>query len=299
MKGQGDMTGKEWNASTFPLYGCLTGIELPTDLFRVAPGISLRRAYVDTFGATMIAFGPPLTPKSPHPGPWAAVRGGFTFEGRVQVEITDKSSCEGLVPFVAIWLIAALLRLRVTTPIRVAVIGNMPFEQMAANVSEGQAVAFENALQQIGTFTANRIEVAERELSVLADTFPVAAKLYHDERFFRALSIYDQARWTPTPEMATVLVWTAIEILFDLESEREKTKAIARALSNYVSETAAETSRTYNVIKSLYYSRGRAIHAGLTISSGDVIQSFRLASTAFQRVLFEGELPKSARETLH
>jgi len=39
--------------------------------------------------------------------------------------------------------------------------------------------------------------------------------------------------WAVTPEMTTTLVWTAIEILFDLRVEREKTKAISRALSTY------------------------------------------------------------------
>ena len=71
------MSEKAWDTSTPPIYGCLTGIELPNDRVEILPGIALRRVYVDTFGATMMAFAPPPTPKSHHPGPWAAVRGGL------------------------------------------------------------------------------------------------------------------------------------------------------------------------------------------------------------------------------
>src|SRR5208282_5031831 len=112
------MIKEPWNPSKTPIYGCLTGIELPNDSVNILPGIALKRVYVDTFGTTTMAFAPPPTSKSPHPAPWAAVRGGFSFEGRVQVELTDISACDGLTPSVAVWLVAALLRLRISTPIR-------------------------------------------------------------------------------------------------------------------------------------------------------------------------------------
>ena len=293
------MTEKAWDTSTPPIHGCLTGIELPRDRVEILPGIALRRVYVDTFGATMMAFAPPPTPKSHHPAPWAAVRGGFTFESRVEVELTDMNACDGLTPSVAVWLVAAVLRLRIPTPIRLAVIGNMPFDRMGERWQEVQAVAFESAPHQIGTFTALRIEATEDQLSWLRDMLPVAARLYHDERFFRAFSVYDQAQWTPTPEMGTVLVWTAIEILFDLASEREKTKAICRALSEYIGANESDRDHAYQVIQNLYYKRGQTVHAGRGMASQDVIQSFRLASSAFQRVLIEGKLPPPRRETIH
>jgi hypothetical protein len=175
----------------------------------------------------------------------------------------------------------------------------MPFDTMGEHWQEVQAVAFESAPHQIGIFTAMRIEVTNDELSWLRDMFPVAARLYHDERFFRAFSVYDQAQWTPTPEMATVLVWTAIEILFDLAGEREKTKAICRTLSDYVGVDQFDRDRAYQVIQYLYYTRGQTVHAGRCTPSQDVIQSFRLASVAFQRVLINGRLPLFRGEPAH
>jgi len=288
-----------WDTSKPPIYGCLTGIELPNARVEILPGIKLKRIYVDTIGTTMLAFAPPPTPKSPHPAPWAAVSGGLSFESRAEVELTNMNACDGLSPSVAVWLVAAVLRLRITTPIRLAVIGNMPVDMMGERSKEVQAIAFESAPNQFGLFTAERTEVTEDELSWLRDMLPVAARLYHDERFYRAFSVYDQAQWTPTPEMGTMLVWAAIEILFDLSGEREKTKAICRALSDCVGTDSSDRDRAYPVIRDLYYKRGQAVHAGRSMSSQDVIQSFRLANVAFQNVLIEGRLPISPRETVH
>ncbi|MBI4967609.1 MAG: hypothetical protein HZC25_05765 [Rhodospirillales bacterium] len=288
-----------WNATEPPIYGCLTGIELPEERVDLLSGITLRRIYVDTFGTTMMAFAPPPMPKSHHPGPWAAVRGGFMFEGRVEVALTDKSACDGLTPSVAVWLIAALLRLRVPSPIRLAVIGNMPFDTNGLPVTQMDAVAFESTPHQIGAFTEVRTVIGKEEFEWLRDLLPIATRLYHDERFFRAFSIFDQARWTPTQEMAAVLVWTAIEILFDLSSEREKTKAICNALSGYVGVDKADRDRAYQVINNLYFKRGQTVHAGRSMGPQDVIQSFRFASVAFQRVLIDGRLPPQQNVTVH
>jgi hypothetical protein len=177
---------EQWDVSRLPIYGCLTGIELPEERVAILPGVALRRVYVDTIGATMMAFAPPPTPKSPHPAPWAAVRGGFTFEGRTEVELTNTAMCDGLTPSVTCWLIAALLRLRVPTPIRLALIGNMPFDQMGRHWQTAQAIAFESAPNQRGVFSEARAEASADEISWLSDMLPVAARLYHDERFFRA-----------------------------------------------------------------------------------------------------------------
>jgi hypothetical protein len=288
-----------WDRSELPIYGCLTGVELRDESVAILPGITLRRVYVDTFGATMMAFAAPAASNSPHPAPWEAVRGSFTFEGRVQIEVTDAGLLDGLTPAVAVWLVAAVLRLRIPAPIRLAVIRNAPFDPEAASRREIESIAFETAPHQIGIFKAKRSELTQEELAFLREMLPVAARLYHDERFFRAFSVYDQAQWVPTPEIGTVLVWTSMEILFDLTAEREKTKAICKALSDYVAEDRSDRDRAYQVVQDLYQKRGQTVHAGRSMMPQDVAQSFRLASVAFQRTLIDGRLPLPRRDTVH
>jgi hypothetical protein len=277
-----------------PLYGCLTGIELPIDRLEVIPGIVLRRVFVDMFGASMLAFAPPPARSSPHPAPWVAVRGGYTFESRVEVAISDVSSLGGLSATVLAWLLAAVLRLQIETPVRMAVLGGMPFDEMGERWKEASPVAFEQAAQQIGAFRDHRVEATPDDLRWLSEMLPVAAHLYHDERFSRAISIYDQSQWSPTLEMGAVLVWSALETLFDLGGEREKTKAISRAVSDYVGADRPDRDRAYQVVQNLYAKRGRVVHVGRTMDPKDAIQSYQFAKVAFRRVLIDGVLPASA-----
>jgi hypothetical protein len=280
-------------AQRLPLYGCLTGIELPFNVFEVARGITLRRAFIDTFGAQLMAFAPPLAPNKPHPPPWAAFRGGFMFKSRVEVSISDTDGFNDLPPSLIAWLVAALLRLQVYSPVRLSVLGNMPLSKIGENSREGVAVAFEAAPNQIGIYKSQESKVTPDDLAWLKELLPVAARLYDDERFARAFSVYEQAQWSPTIEMSAVLVWTAIEALFDLGAERDKTRAICKALSDYVSTSRADRDRAYQVIQDLYKKRGRVVHVGRSVDPSDFMQSLQLARVAFRRVLIDGELPMS------
>lgn len=284
--------GNTWTISKLPLYGALTGIELSGDTFEVTRGIVLRRVYVDVFGAPMMAFGPPSSPNSHHPAPWVAVRGGFGFSCRVEVAITDLSEFETLSPSTVAWLIAAVLRLQLCSPVRMAVLGNMPFDQMGAGASNDvTALSFEGAPHQICLRAAGEDKRSAEDLDWLRSSLPVAAHLYHDERFLRAFSVYEHAQWSPTLEMAVVLIWSAMEIFFDLGRNREKTKAISSALAGFVGDDGPDKDHAYQAVRDLYQKRGRVVHAGQTIDPASAAQTIRLARATFRKALLDRRLP--------
>jgi hypothetical protein len=156
---------------------------------------------------------------------------------------------------------------------------------------------FERAPQQMPASQISMAEATAEDLHWLTESLAVAARLYHDERFFRAISVYDQAQWSPTPEMGSVLVWTALETLFDLGGERDKTKAISRAVSEYVGADRSDRDRAYQVIQDLYAKRSRVIHVGRTMEPKDVMQSYRFAKVAFRKVIIDGVLPVSPQQS--
>ena len=93
-----------------------------------------------------------------------------------------------------------------------AVVAGTSFAMMK-ETRELWPVAFESATHQIGPYRTDSAVAGDEDLLWLRRALPVAARLYHEERFYRAFSVYDQAQWSPTLEMGTVLVWTAIEAL--------------------------------------------------------------------------------------
>jgi len=255
------LTAKQsFNRDQTSLYGCLTGFELPNKSYQLSLDLELFQTHVDMFAAPMIAFGPPVSPGTHHPGPWVAVRGGFSFESRVELCVRENGRFDGFTTSLTAWLVAALCRLKIDAPVRLAALGNMSFNAMRHNEKEAIATAFEGANNHHGLFKGTRIQASVDDLEFIRDLLPTAARLYHEDRFFRAFSVYDEASWCPTVELSTVLIWTAIETLFDLGSAQHKAKAIAQALSGFVSSSRSERDRSYNIIRDLYQKRGSVVH---------------------------------------
>jgi hypothetical protein len=214
-----------------------------------------------------------------------------SFQARVELAIENLAAFEGFAPSQAMWLIATLLRLRIEAPVRVTAVANVPFATLKERTNIWP-LSFEGAPYQNGLFRAGRMDMTTEDLDWLSDTVPVAARLFHERRFMRALTIFDESVWASRLEIGTVFIWTAIEILFDCSGEQHKTKAISAALADCVGRDKADRHRAYQVIADLYGKRGQVVHSGRNIEREDFGQSHALARAAFVNVLEHKELPK-------
>jgi hypothetical protein len=282
---------------TLPLYGCMTGVMLADARAELAPGIALSQGYFQVFSSPMLAF--KETPPGQHtPGPWVAVYGNYnSYQSRVELSITDLGALGGFSPAQAAWLVAALLRLRAESPVRMAAVANVPLASLP-EVKDPWALAFEASGHQTGIFRTQFTELSGDDIAWLSRALPTAARLYRDDCFMRAFTVFDESLWSGRTEVGTVLLWTAMEILFDLSAAQHKTKALCSALSAHVAADEADRDRAYNMIRELYEKRGRVVHSGRTVEKQDYAQSFALARAAFVKVLDTEQLPPSGTQPL-
>jgi hypothetical protein len=243
----------------------------------------------------MMAFSPPTTPSAHHPGPWVPVQAGFSFNSRVELSLTEEGVLDGFAPVSTAWFAVALLRLCVEAPVRMAVLGNMPFSEMRINPDNACAIGLETTPNHVGLFRAGLTEVPEAALNLTRDLLPAAARLYHAERFYRAFTLKDVAAWSPNTEQAMTLIWSALEILFDVGSVTGRTKAIAAAISQFVGKSPEDAADAYVVVEDAYRWRNRVIHAARQLDPDAFLATLGLARAAFLKTIITGRLPPTPK----
>jgi hypothetical protein len=180
------MLGGMPDISEFPIYGSLTGINLLTDTAEVYPGIILRKKYSETFSTPVLRFSEP-TEKNPYAGPWAAVIGGTNFKAYTELEIHQNEILQERSPKQCSWLIAAILRLRMSSPVCVAVLSSVSFGQLVEKGSRVHAISFEKSLMHIGEFAEDFATFDQDEQKWLACALKNIIQLLQIDSFQRAL----------------------------------------------------------------------------------------------------------------
>jgi hypothetical protein len=270
----------EQDFDELPVYGCLTGFTLPVENFEIGPGIVLRRTVVDVHDGLGVSF------TAPH-------RFHQVSQARVELLISAVSSDRSTLPTTVAWLVASLLRLQIDAPVRLPLLGRTPFGEDAPDQLT-KVLGLETAPPNWSRSPKEQLVAARHEdLLWLRRCLPIALDLYQDDRFQRAYSIYDEALSSPRKELVAVLIWTAIEILFDASSEQNKTRAICEGVSSRIGRDAADCDRIYNLTRDLYVERGRVVHVGKKIAPDTFIKSLSLCRTVFRTIVSSGMLPPS------
>jgi hypothetical protein len=126
----------DWNPNEQDIYAGLSGLKLPIEEFDFGNRIVLSKTYAHVFGPYMAAFKEAEKGK-PHPAPWKAVGGGIAFDIWLELALPkDTIMFKDIDRLNTIWIIIALLRIKALPFVKVPVISNIKFKDIASSKEE-------------------------------------------------------------------------------------------------------------------------------------------------------------------
>lgn len=269
------------------LFGGISGFPLPVKHFELLPGLTLARTYAHLIAPFIMAFSPPEKPRSPHPGPWAALReGGLTI--LVEIKLDAGASPLGFDRLNTLWFVVALLRLRLALPLQMPVLSDRALQEVPANVEAANLLPVELNLSQLLT-APPRIPV-EADLEWVRDNILAASELMKEPAFNRAMLTLDEAVAIQNPGAGIVIAWAAIETLIRPGAQRIADR-VSRALAAYLHSPRPARDRAFGEIVESYGARGGAVHAGSPPEAEQFHTAFRLARAAVMRSIESAALP--------
>lgn len=197
------------------LYAGLSHVTYAAEPFDLGHGVTLRAAYAHLFAANMMAFSRASEGK-PHPAPWRAARGGFSYDIEAELAVaTGEKLPGGLSGEDTLWLIAALLRLAEYAYLMVPVISDTPFDAAATAEQEPLLRPFETEprILRAGDEELSRLKV--EDLSWVKTVWPRTAELMRTcPPLNTALRAADACTVRGRPASALLTAWGALEELF-------------------------------------------------------------------------------------
>ncbi|MGA0571022.1 hypothetical protein ACO2Q9_09915 [Variovorax sp. VNK109] len=280
-------TKDRFDINSDALYAAVGGLELPQPEFELFPGLRLRQTYCRVIAPYLMAYAPPARPELPHPGPWTALgEGGLTVHA--ELELAANTESLGFDRLNTVWFTVALLRLRLGQPLRVPVVADRPFSEIANHPDISNLVAIE--LQVPLVRTAPLRAPTEEDLRWVRINLEAAATLMKDPVFNRALQTLDRAVSIANPGAGIVIAWAAIEALLRPGQQRI-TEKVCKALATMLHPPGSARDRAYTDIAASYEARGGAAHAGRMPDSKQFIAAFSLARSALMTSIEHGALP--------
>ncbi|HEV2561552.1 MAG TPA: hypothetical protein VGT78_05370 [Rhizomicrobium sp.] len=276
-----------FNPSTDELFGGIAGLVLPVEQYELLPGLVLSQTFAHVILPAVMAFAPPHKPHAPHPGPWAALT-EQGMEISAQLSLAPGEPPLGFDRLNTLWFVTAMLRLRLASPLLMAVIADRPFRDVSKDTEVAHLIPVELHPRQLRTGKA--LPPALSDLEWLKDHIVAASQLMKDSTFNRVVQTLDSVINVAHAGSGILIAWAAIEAL--LRPGRNRiTDRVCKGLAAYLYPPCADRDRAYPKIISSYEARGGAVHAGDLPEAEQLEFAFNLARHAVSTAIEAGALP--------
>ena len=277
------------------IYAAISGIIFPIDEYSFGHGIIISKTFAHVFGPYMVAFRKPEKSGFHHPGPWKSIGGGVAFdiwhELIMPKEIKLFKEIDNLN---TIWIIAALMRLRLSPFIAVPVISSVKFSEIESSKS---SVTF-HAIEPIQSNLFSKIEIDQPDIQALdwiKQYFITVGKLYEaNDKYAFALLCIDRAITETRYSMALMTLWGAIEQIFSTDDKQELSYRISLNVASYLEERGDQREALFKRVRKLYNARSRAAHGSPSEDKSEFVETYNLLKRVIIKITEAGLTPNQA-----
>ena len=251
------------NPSTDSLYAGIAGVRMSEVRFELGHGLVLTRTFAHFMAPFLMAFAPAEKGK-PHPGPWSAVSDGIAFDIHVQLYVPASFDQANFFDRLnTVWWITALVRLRGAFRSHVPVIADRSFADIPANWNDARMLPVEVLPRHLAAESA-LAELSNDDLQWLKEVWLPGGRLMDNSATFNdAFQALDGAGGMPTPAVALLAVWGALEHLFS-PAKQELRFRVSANIAAYLEPPGTGRLNLHQKIMKLYDASTDAVKQGGT-----------------------------------
>lgn len=276
------------------LYAGLSHVSYDGDPFDLGHGVILRSTYAHLVAPNIMAFAR-ATEGQPHPGPWRAARGGFSYDIEIEMAIPAAGVLPGaLTAEDTVWLIAALLRLAQYAYLMVPVMSDHPFDAAATTDEEPllRPLEIEPRILEAGDDAVSKLQLDH--LGWVKSVWPRTAELLRAcPPLNMALRAADACTIRGRPASALLMAWGALEELF-APSRAELRFRVSAHIAAYLEPAGPKRLELFKEVADLYNTRSKAAHSAQSTEIGALVGSFVILRNALIQMIDKGAVPTQA-----
>lgn len=242
--------------------------------------------------APLVAAFAPAPPGKPHPGPWKAVRGGFGFDILCELHIpTSVALRYNSDPYVTLWCITALIRLRNGPGITIPAMTTLPFSEVKSTGDDVAIFPLEIEPRILHVISDPPEKITELDLAWVRRFWPAACGLAAKSNEFNlGLQALDQCVFLRHAPLALLSIWIALESLFS-GSRDELRYRISAGLAAFLEPPGLTRLSLQKEIAKLYDSRSDAAHGRFEEAHEPLKKTYTLARRAVTKIIEDAHVP--------
>ena len=277
------------------LHAGLSDLEMGDDFLDLGEGVSLRKTYAHLMAPFIMAFNPAF-PGQPHPAPWKAGRGGFTFGIIVDLAIPAalEATYGGKVALAK--TIVFLLRIGVNPAARVPVLSNYPFADLAKIPdNEAALLAFEIHYRHFSLAVDGGV-ANHGSAEWVKSRWQTTHKLIGENaEFALAVDAISTGQFVNSSALTLVSLWGALEALSSPSTTELKFR-VSSLIAAFLEPFGNSRGILQKEIAKLYDKRSAAAHGKPKHDEEDLLGSFNLLRRVLMTIIDNKKIP--SREDL-